>query len=355
MEELVRHYCVGEVVFGLELSAPYSFMEYSAPVRERIRSAAEGIMAPVLPTRAGDDVPPRTFVRSREELPGSLSRFSIDLSQYEPFRTSDDADELFRLRLVPAAPLDDTGGETLITDVNVDLPSYSISSRGEDTVFRFRAPDGSAAAMLSIPVDMKVGTFIPASRQGAPLSGKAIGFYLNMALMVMYTYNASSLGALLVHASVVSHGWGAHLFLGKSGTGKSTHSRLWLENIGGSALLNDDNPVLRFSGRDLIVYGTPWSGKTPCYCNTSRKVRSIVNLSQAPRNEIHPVKGIPAYSFLLSSVSAVRWNRKIMDTLTSVISAIAMEVPCYRMDCLPDADAALTCCRAVEGNEPTNP
>ncbi|MGN1215923.1 MAG: hypothetical protein ACI4TJ_06730 [Candidatus Cryptobacteroides sp.] len=352
---MVRHYSVGDLVFGLELSAPYSFMEYTAPVMERIRSAADGILAPVLPTRAGDDVPPRTFVRSKEELPGTLSRYSIDLSQYEPFRTRDDADELFRLRLAPAALLEDSAGETLITDINENLPSYSISSKGEETVFRFRASDGSTAAILTIPGDMKEGTFIPAARKGAPLSGKAIGFYLNMALMVMYTYNASSLGTLLVHASVVSHGWGAHLFLGKSGTGKSTHSRLWLENIGGAALLNDDNPVLRFVGGDLVVYGTPWSGKTPCYRNTSRKVRSIVNLSQAPRNEIHPVKGIPAYSFLLSSVSSVRWNREIMDMLTSVLSAIAMKVPCYRMDCLPDADAALTCCRAVEGNEPTKP
>ena len=68
MERGIRRYCVGDLVFGLELSAPYSFMEYSEPVMERIRSAAAGILAPVLPTRAGDEVPTRTFVRSRDEL-----------------------------------------------------------------------------------------------------------------------------------------------------------------------------------------------------------------------------------------------------------------------------------------------
>ena len=89
MERGIRRYCVGDLVFGLELSAPYSFMEYSEPVMERIRSAAAGILAPVLPTRAGDEVPTRTFVRSRDELTPQTTSFSVDLSQYEPFRTGD--------------------------------------------------------------------------------------------------------------------------------------------------------------------------------------------------------------------------------------------------------------------------
>ncbi|MGN0201415.1 MAG: hypothetical protein ACI399_00735 [Candidatus Cryptobacteroides sp.] len=351
---MVRRYCVGDLVFGLELYAPYSFMEYTAPVEERIRRAAAGVLDPVLPTRAGDDVPSRSFVRTKEDLPESYSRFSVDLSQYEPFRADDSASEVFRLCVLPAAPVPDSADGSLIFDVDDTLPSYSIFSRGEETLFRFRSSDGSCAAVLTISPDLADGKFTPVSRGTACLTGKSLAFYLNMALMVMYTYNASARGALLVHASVICHGGGAHLFLGRSGTGKSTHSRLWLENIEGSALLNDDNPVLRFSGGDLVVYGTPWSGKTPCYRNASRKVTSIVSLSQAPFNEIHPVKGIPAYSFLLSSVSSVRWNRKIMDRITAVLSETAMEVPCYKMSCLPDADAALTCCRAIESQEPTN-
>ena len=352
MERGIRRYCVGDLVFGLELSAPYSFMEYSEPVMERIRSAAAGILAPVLPTRAGDEVPTRTFVRSRDELTPQTTSFSVDLSQYEPFRTGDGTgEELFCLRVAPDFPLPDPSEETLIFDVTDTLPSYRVCSRGDETVFRFLTASGSTAAVLTISADFSSGIFIPVAREGHLPPGKAFLFYLNMALMVMFTYNASLLGALLVHASVICHGEGAHLFLGKSGTGKSTHSRLWLENVEGSGLLNDDNPVLRFVDGKLWVYGTPWSGKTPCYRNASRRVSSIVNLSQAPFNAVRPVKGIPAYSFLLSSVSSVRWDRKVMDSLTSVLSRIAMEVPCYRMDCLPDADAAMTCCRVVESNE----
>ena len=56
------------------------------------------------------------------------------------------------------------------------------------------------------------------------------------------------------------------MLLGKSGTGKSTHSRLWLKYIPDTKLLNDDNPAVRIMDNNTImIYGTPWSGKTPCY------------------------------------------------------------------------------------------
>ena len=44
-------------------------------------------------------------------------------------------------------------------------------------------------------------------------------------------------------------------FLGESGTGKSTHTRLWRENIAGSKLLNDDSPIVRYEEGGVWVYG----------------------------------------------------------------------------------------------------
>ena len=60
------------------------------------------------------------------------------------------------------------------------------------------------------------------------------------ALMTMFAFSASKQGIALQHASVVTNNGLAYLFLGKSGTGKSTHSRLWLSYIAGTKLLNDD-------------------------------------------------------------------------------------------------------------------
>ena len=88
-------------------------------------------------------------------------------------------------------------------------------------------------------------------------------FGLGNALMITYAFSAAYHRTLLMHASVTMADGKGYLFLGKSGTGKSTHSGLWLRHIPNTELLNDDNPAVRIDdeGRAL-VYGTPWSGKT---------------------------------------------------------------------------------------------
>ena len=68
--------------------------------------------------------------------------------------------------------------------------------------------------------------------------------------------------------------------------GKSTHTRLWQEHIPGARLLNDDSPIIRMYQGQATAFGSPWSGKTPCYRNISRPIAGIVRLSQAPANEI---------------------------------------------------------------------
>ncbi len=83
------------------------------------------------------------------------------------------------------------------------------------------------------------------------------------------------------------------MFLGPSGTGKSTHASLWLENVEGTELVNDDNPVVRILDDGSIkVYGSPWSGKTPCYLNVNYPLGGIVNLIQASHNKISRLGGI---------------------------------------------------------------
>ena len=98
--------------------------------------------------------------------------------------------------------------------------------------------------------------------------------------------------------------------------GKSTHASLWLRHIEDSELLNDDNPVVRIGHQgQVIVYGSPWSGKTPCYRNVSYPLGAIVVLSQAPYNKIQRLSGIQAYVSLVASISGKRWDAPIADGL----------------------------------------
>lgn len=173
-------------------------------------------------------------------------------------------------------------------------------------------------------------------------------FGLNNALMVMYTLSTACLHTALFHSSVISYEGRGYMFLGKSGTGKSTHSSLWLKHIGGTELMNDDNPVVRVldDGR-VIVYGSPWSGKTPCYRNVSLPLGGLVLLSQAPYNKITRVRGIQAYAALVPSISGKRWDARQAEGLHETEDLLAQRVAVWQLECLPDEAAARLCCETV--------
>lgn len=173
-------------------------------------------------------------------------------------------------------------------------------------------------------------------------------FVVNNSLMLLYAMFTAGLNTLLMHASVVTYTEKAFVFLGKSGTGKSTHSRLWLEHIAGTSLLNDDNPVIRIlDGNEIRVYGSPWSGKTPCYKNESAKLGAIVRLSQALVNEIERLEGVAAYIAVLPSASGMKWDRKLTEGMHNTLAALAHVGAVFQLKCRPDREAAVLCSRVV--------
>ena len=173
-------------------------------------------------------------------------------------------------------------------------------------------------------------------------------FVVDTSCMLMYAFSNAAHGVLEMHASVIENQGKGYLFLGKSGTGKSTHSRLWLAYVPGSRLLNDDNPIVRLHDDGSIwVYGSPWSGKTSCYINQGVPVGGIVKLSQAPENRIRRC-GLPeSYAALYSSVSGLKMNHEMYDGLHATMERIAVKVPFHHLDCLPDAEAAQLCSKTI--------
>lgn len=144
-----------------------------------------------------------------------------------------------------------------------------------------------------------------------------------------------------VHSSVIVKDGRAVMFLGESGTGKSTHTRLWRENIEGATLLNDDSPLIGFADGKPTVYGSPWSGKTPCYKNEQYPLRAIVRLSQAPHNKIRRIKGVAAIGALLPSLPpAFAFDEGLKEMMFEILSRVLASAEVYHLECLPNADAA---------------
>lgn len=154
-------------------------------------------------------------------------------------------------------------------------------------------------------------------------------------------------GALSVHAAAVVLGGVAYLFMGKSGTGKSTHARLWMKRYPDCMLLNDDNPVLRLQDGRVWAYGTPWSGKTPCYRPLCFPVRGIVRLYQAQANRYVLCQDVQAFAALLPGCSVVPGRHQLYQQMTGTLTQVAMLVRVGLLECLPDDEAACLCARSL--------
>lgn len=164
---------------------------------------------------------------------------------------------------------------------------------------------------------------------------------LRFALWTAYSMIGLPLNAVPVHSSVVVCNGQAVMCLGESGTGKSTHTRLWLENIEGTHLLNDDSPIVSLAGSEVRVYGSPWSGKTDCYLQESYPIAGLLRLEQKKENSIRRLGVVESFAALQPSCPpSLAKDEHCLDLLVSFISKVIERVPVYRMGCLPNADAA---------------
>jgi len=157
---------------------------------------------------------------------------------------------------------------------------------------------------------------------------------------------------VLIHSSCVVHRGKAVLCLGESGTGKSTHTRLWLKHIPDCQLLNDDCPVLAVENGEAVVYGSPWSGKTHCYHQLRFPLAAAMRISQAPFNKIKKLSVFEAFSAIHPSFPpALAQDDKYQDMMMDMLSEVLSTVPVFHLACLPDAAAAQLSHDAIFGAE----
>ncbi len=170
------------------------------------------------------------------------------------------------------------------------------------------------------------------------IKGRAFG--LNDALMLCFAFAGSKKKTLLIHASVVRNEGYGYAFIAKSGTGKSTHTALWLKHIKGCDLMNDDNPVVRIIEGQPYIFGSPWSGKTPCYRNVKARLGAITHIERAKTDEIRKLAPVKAFTAVLPSCSTMKWDKDIYDSICDTITSILQTTGIYQLRCLPDEEAA---------------
>ena len=155
-------------------------------------------------------------------------------------------------------------------------------------------------------------------------------------------------GAFVFHGSCIAVDGQGYLFTAKSGTGKSTHTRLWRELFGSRAVMvNDDKPLLRVAENGVTVYGTPYNGKHRLGENITVPLRAVCILERAAENKIVRISGTAAYPMLLQQVYRPQ-NRDAMQKTLALIDCMAAKTALFRLGCNMDISAAETAFDAMK-------
>lgn len=155
---------------------------------------------------------------------------------------------------------------------------------------------------------------------------------------------------IYLHGSAIRFDGKAYLFMAPSGTGKSTHTRLWREQFGNRVeMINDDKPLIKVTDTQAIAYGSPLNGKHGLGSNISAPISAIIRLKRGAVNSIKPVSKEEAFEMLYSQTVHFRDYHKTQ-ALISIISGIMQRVDFYELKCNMDPDAVLTVYRELMGH-----
>lgn len=268
---------------------------------------------------------------------GAMCRPVPSPRNFRPFLTTEEGAPLFRVTL--DAEIEARGDEP------TERFDYDLQD-GDCTLLIY--PDEYRLVIRSTDEATLVCPFVEAGevmecRTNLLVEGKrANSVMFDHALCFAYSFATLPHKTLLIHSSVIVKEGRAVMCLGESGTGKSTHTRLWMENIEGTERLNDDGPVVRVMGDGQVrVYGSPWSGKGAVYRSENCPIAAFLRLSQAPENRIAKLSRIASFGALLpSTLPTLQKEERTLDEICGALSEIILSVPVYSLACLPNAEAA---------------
>ncbi len=147
-------------------------------------------------------------------------------------------------------------------------------------------------------------------------------------------------GGMVIHASSIAYNGEGILFTAPSGTGKSTHVRLWEKYMGDAVKnINDDTPAIRFEGDKPILCGTPWSGSSDKFENVEVPLKAIVVLSQAPENRIRKLNIFEALPMVMPRCFLPYFDEELMKKAYTIVEKIINTTPVYHLECKPDKEA----------------
>lgn len=153
----------------------------------------------------------------------------------------------------------------------------------------------------------------------------------------------------LMHGACIKYNGSAYIFTAPSGTGKSTHIRLWRKFLGDDVdIVNGDKPFLSVGESQVLVYGTPWAGKENWQKNHSAPLHGICLLHRGEQNRIRTIDPAESLTFLLQQIYLPSDANAAGLTL-ELLDAMLKNVPVYLLECDISEDAVRCSFEAITG------
>ncbi|MBQ6936693.1 MAG: hypothetical protein IJN49_09125, partial [Clostridia bacterium] len=152
---------------------------------------------------------------------------------------------------------------------------------------------------------------------------------------------------MMLHSSCVEKDGFAYLFSARSGTGKSTHTHLWLKNLEGTRIINDDKPALIYDNGKWYACGTPFSGKTDENIDVKIPVRAITFLHRSEENTVKKIPPFQALSLLIEQTIKPA-DRSLAENMLELADLLLREVPVFSLGCNLQDDAAVVAYNEIE-------
>ena len=164
------------------------------------------------------------------------------------------------------------------------------------------------------------------------------GYIENICLYRSICRQIPVLGRMLLHGAVLEYDGKAYAFLGRSGTGKSTHTRLWKKYLGTPKMINGDKPILQYVGAGFIAHGTPWRGKESWGARTSAPLCGLCFLEQSKENSIRKLTPSETSSRLFGQILLPEEEQSVIATL-DLTDKLITAIPSYLLQCDISRDA----------------
>ena len=158
------------------------------------------------------------------------------------------------------------------------------------------------------------------------------GYIENICLYRSLCLQLPQYNRMLLHASILEYDGQAYAFLGRSGTGKSTHTQLWLKYIPDTVILNGDKPILQAEKDGFIAHGTPWQGKEGWGYKGKAPLKGLCFLEQSKVNLVRKLSPAETASRLFLQVLMPSEERAAVATL-DLVDKLIEQTPAYLLQC----------------------